>query len=238
MSALRYRLRSLPRFYARRYNSNNIETTPHTPRSPQCPPPSRLQARHEAQEGTTALNLPLNPPGGGPGGGGPGGGTFTFTNSPILDAMLTTAIGLGAGKRICPTYLTILSAQYGVPSLHWRRCIRQMVQDKRLEQSTSPLTFSTSTPDAFVPRQMEKAFAAGYDPALELTKVHMPTEIDSNGRVIDDTCSDHGPWTEYLRRKEQDAVDRIVHGRELGHYFMLLGPKVSAQFFLSSCLQY
>lgn len=35
-----------------------------------------------------------------------------------------------------------------------------------------------------------------------------------------------GPWTQHLRRKEQDAVDQIVHGAETGHYFMLLGPKV------------
>lgn len=30
-----------------------------------------------------------------------------------------------------------------------------------------------------------------------------------------------------LRRKEQDIIDHIIHGHEPGHYFMLLGPKVS-----------
>ena len=66
------------------------------PRSPPSAPP---QTRHEAHEGTFAINVPYNPPGGGPG-GGPGGAAagFTFTNSPFLDAILTTAIGLGAGK--------------------------------------------------------------------------------------------------------------------------------------------
>ena len=35
-----------------------------------------------------------------------------------------------------------------------------------------------------------------------------------------------GPWTQHLRRKEQDLVDSIVHGAETGHYYMFLGPKV------------
>lgn len=106
--------------HARRYtvnNNNNIkELAPHNkpgppPRNTPSPQP---QVRHEAHEGTTVLNVPYNPPGGGPGGSIPGGGAFSFTNSPILDAMLTTAIGLGAGKRICLTHLTTL-AQYSVP---------------------------------------------------------------------------------------------------------------------------
>ena len=37
---------------------------------------------------------------------------------------------------------------------------------------------------------------------------------------------DDEPWTQHMRRKEQDSVDRIIHGHERGHYFMLLGPKV------------
>lgn len=64
------------------------------PRSPPSAPP---QTRHEAHEGTSAINIPYNPPGGGPAGAAAG---FTFTNSPVLDAILTTAIGLGAGKFI------------------------------------------------------------------------------------------------------------------------------------------
>ena len=71
---------------------------------------------------------------------------------------------------------------------------------------------------------MEKAFAAGYDPALELAKCHIPRRSDSDGEAI------HGDfdydWTEHLRRKEQDAVDHIIQGQEYGHYFLLLGPKV------------
>ncbi|KAG2015592.1 hypothetical protein CC2G_008849 [Coprinopsis cinerea AmutBmut pab1-1] len=58
------------------------------------PVPTPPGARHEVHEGTAALSAPYNPPGGG--GPGAGGGGFTFTNSPVLDAVLTTFIGLGA----------------------------------------------------------------------------------------------------------------------------------------------
>ena len=91
------------------------------------------------------------------------------------------------------------------------------------------------TIDAFVLQQMEKAFAAGYDPSLELAKSHFPERTDSNGETVDG--DDHDPcWTEHLRRKEQDTVDHIIHGIEHGHYFMLLGPKVIALFY-NSCSQ-
>lgn len=33
---------------------------------------------------------------------------------------------------------------------------------------------------------------------------------------------------EHLRRKEQDVLDRIIHGAESGHYYMILGCKVRA----------
>ncbi|THH33035.1 hypothetical protein EUX98_g1147 [Antrodiella citrinella] len=70
--------------------------------------------------------------------------------------------------------------------------------------------------------KIELAFAAGYDPALELAShgktrdPHIPEDIDWD---MD------GPWTQHLRRKEQDLLDSIVHGAETGHYYMLLGPK-------------
>ena len=122
-TVLRRRILSLPRSYARLYTTNNTlsesRVTPRrspfrAPTQPQTrreapvtprriPPraPTQPQTRHEVQEGTTALNVPFNPPGGGPGGNIPGGGgVFTFTKSPILDAILTTALGLAAGKSI------------------------------------------------------------------------------------------------------------------------------------------
>lgn len=75
--------------------------------------------------------------------------------------------------------------------------------------------------------KIEDAFAAGYDPALELAKNHSvkPTrsgEVDAIGIG----SGEDEPWTQHLRRKEQDLIDSIVHGNEPGHYFMLLGPKV------------
>lgn len=65
---------------------------------------------------------------------------------------------------------------------------------------------------------MEKAFSAGYDPALELASnkkqvVHPSDEIDEQSL--------------YIRRREQDLVDRIISGKETGHYWMFLGSKVS-----------
>lgn len=57
---------------------------------------------------------------------------------------------------------------------------------------------------------MEKAFEAGYDPALEVA------------RHGEDDAEEH------LRRDEQDYVDRIIAGEDKGHYFLFLGPKVNA----------
>jgi hypothetical protein len=122
------RILSLPRYYTRLYttNNNNLESPapqrvtprqnpppttepPHkahvTPRRSPPHPPTQPETRHEAHEGTTALNVPFNPPGGGPGGNIPGGGG-AFTKSPILDAILATALGLGAGNSIEQTHLT------------------------------------------------------------------------------------------------------------------------------------
>ena len=64
---------------------------------------------------------------------------------------------------------------------------------------------------------MEKAFAPGYDPALELATHHIKyseEDVDAS-------------WTNRLSRKEQGAIDNIIHGHEAGHYYMLLGPKAS-----------
>ncbi|KAI5121443.1 hypothetical protein M0805_009552, partial [Coniferiporia weirii] len=63
--------------------------------------------------------------------------------------------------------------------------------------------------------KMEKAFDAGYDPALDVA-TH-----SKNGDALDD--QDHE--TKHLRRREQDLVDRIISGQEKGHYWMLLGSK-------------
>ncbi|KAJ7106059.1 hypothetical protein C8R43DRAFT_1046057 [Mycena crocata] len=82
-------------------------------------------------------------------------------------------------------------------------------------------------------RKIEDAFAAGYDPALELaTYQHKPQTESSTleDDPIDELDFDaEGPWTQHLRRKEQDWIDAIVQGNEPGHYFVLLGPKGSGK---------
>ncbi|KZV73988.1 hypothetical protein PENSPDRAFT_648388 [Peniophora sp. CONT] len=74
--------------------------------------------------------------------------------------------------------------------------------------------------------KIEKAFEGGYDPALELA-VHAKKNAESRNfsEAIDELEVEDGPWTKHLRRREQDILDLIIHGKEHGHYFMLLGAK-------------
>lgn len=82
---------------------------------------------------------------------------------------------------------------------------------------------------------MELAFAAGYDPALELA-THSAQQVDIvddlDEVAFDSELSEPRTWSGHLRRREQDWIDRIVHGTETGHYFVLLGPKASRHLFL------
>ena len=92
-----------------------------------------------------------------------------------------------------------------------------------------------------IPGKMELAFAAGYDPALELAnraanKLPSPSPTDATSTSPGLSTTDKseaeggmGWWeTPPLRRDDQDTLDRIVHGDESGRYFMILGPKVRA----------
>ena len=83
--------------------------------------------------------------------------------------------------------------------------------------------------------QIEKAFAAGYDPALELAKnaIKKPAETTESSSAESLDWDLEGPWTQHLRRAEQDLIDRIIQGKEVGHYFILLGPKVRVCAFCS-----
>ncbi|KAH9073103.1 hypothetical protein EDB83DRAFT_2505394 [Lactarius deliciosus] len=75
--------------------------------------------------------------------------------------------------------------------------------------------------------KIEQAFQGGYDPALELV-VHAKNSMRSprTADAIDELeIQENGPWTEHLRRKEQDFLERVIHGAETGHYFMILGCK-------------
>jgi hypothetical protein len=75
--------------------------------------------------------------------------------------------------------------------------------------------------------QMEKSFDAGYDPTLSLANLRVdPKKANGTKTIIDDEFDPEEPWTQHLRREEQDTIDAIIQGTEPGHYFMLLGPKV------------
>ncbi|KAK0454662.1 hypothetical protein EV421DRAFT_433248 [Armillaria borealis] len=79
--------------------------------------------------------------------------------------------------------------------------------------------------------KIEKAFEPGYDPALEVATEHNKSSvIEEGGSGLDDVdMNSDVPWTQHLRRKEQDRIDKIVQGAEPGHYFVLLGPKGSGK---------
>jgi len=78
---------------------------------------------------------------------------------------------------------------------------------------------------------MEDAFSPGYDPALELAthsakSRHKAQQERQDRPDLELEIEDSESWTEHLRRKEQDVIDLIVKGEEVGHYYVLLGPKV------------
>ncbi|KAF8342634.1 uncharacterized protein EI90DRAFT_3149750 [Cantharellus anzutake] len=64
--------------------------------------------------------------------------------------------------------------------------------------------------------KIEEAFSPGYDPVLELAD-----HSDAKGISV----SGEGQQGDYMRRPEQDLIDSIMRGHEIGHYFMLMGPK-------------
>ncbi|KAH7875390.1 uncharacterized protein C8R40DRAFT_1170476 [Lentinula edodes] len=75
-------------------------------------------------------------------------------------------------------------------------------------------------------KNIELAFEPGYDPALEVARHYDTTHKDAALGLED---PDSVPWTEHLRRREQDRIDRMVKGEEVGHYYVLLGPKGSGK---------
>ncbi len=108
----------------RKIVASSVVSSTSAPRA--LPDPGPPPVRHEVQEGTASINMPFNPPGGGPA-AAPGG--FTFTNSPVLDAILTTAIGLAAGKYQACQYLSP-TLIHNVASLRGRHPVREMVQEE------------------------------------------------------------------------------------------------------------
>ncbi|KAK7472470.1 hypothetical protein VKT23_000584 [Stygiomarasmius scandens] len=147
------------------------------------------RVRHEVHEGSEAINIPFNPPGGGAGPNvGGSGSSFKFSGNPLIDAAVTTVIGLG------------MVFMGGVAYVQW---YKKNVLDK-----------------------MELAFEPGYDPALEIaTNIYKKRDRDESEVEFEV----EPPWTQHLRRREQDLIDRIVQGEEPGHYYVLLGPKGSGK---------
>jgi hypothetical protein len=85
---------------------------------------------------------------------------------------------------------------------------------------------------------MEKAFAAGYDPALELathySKQQQVVEDALDELTFDQNAVQQEMMSDHMRRREQDWIDRIVHGADTGHYYVLLGPKVRCRLSLNN----
>ncbi|GJN92107.1 hypothetical protein Rhopal_005136-T1 [Rhodotorula paludigena] len=61
-------------------------------------------------------------------------------------------------------------------------------------------------------RKIERAFARGYDPVLELARA---TARESDGTVRKGR----------VRRKEQDYIDKVINGEISGEYLLIMGPK-------------
>ncbi|ORY32864.1 hypothetical protein BCR39DRAFT_557421 [Naematelia encephala] len=59
---------------------------------------------------------------------------------------------------------------------------------------------------AHVLHRIERAFAPGYDPALEVSTLQ-------------------GPDASHIRRAEQPLIDSIVRGEHAGGYYLMIGPK-------------
>ncbi|KAH7883207.1 hypothetical protein F5I97DRAFT_1930780 [Phlebopus sp. FC_14] len=149
-------------------------------------PPPRSQQADTTSETRTDASPREDQPRSSPSlaGSGTAASLFPISNSPLLDAALTTILGLG---------IVFIG---GIAYISW---YKKNVLDK-----------------------IEKAFAPGYDPALELANNGEELKSPPNGL---DSDGDDGPWTEHLRRQEQDWIDDIIKGRTRGHYYFLIGPK-------------
>jgi len=74
--------------------------------------------------------------------------------------------------------------------------------------------------------KIEQAFQGGYDPALELAvQARHSLENQHTADATEDVDVMHDTLTVHLRRKEQDIIDRIIHGDEGGRYFLIFGCK-------------
>jgi len=71
-------------------------------------------------------------------------------------------------------------------------------------------------------RKIAIAFEPGYDPVLELDRA---THSNRFHTAREDSEAEGELHDAHLRRSEQGLVDRIIDGKEVGHYYLLLGAK-------------
>lgn len=78
-------------------------------------------------------------------------------------------------------------------------------------------------------RKIRIAFKAGYDPVLELDSANEEVKAESARRAAQvESELEHFPHVDaHLRRDEQELIDRIIDGKEQGHYYLLMGRKCS-----------
>ncbi|EIW52035.1 uncharacterized protein TRAVEDRAFT_40788 [Trametes versicolor FP-101664 SS1] len=77
--------------------------------------------------------------------------------------------------------------------------------------------------------KIEKAFAAGYDPTLALSANATGKSGRSRAGASGGERTRHiqgaSRSTQHVRRGQQDEIDSAIQGKEVGRYFVLLGPK-------------
>lgn len=74
---------------------------------------------------------------------------------------------------------------------------------------------------------MEKAFEPGADPALTLANQGIKSEHHNTALTTYEEELESLGNVSSVRRQEQDLIDSMIHGKEHGHYFLVMGPKVS-----------
>lgn len=79
---------------------------------------------------------------------------------------------------------------------------------------------------------MEIAFEPGGDPALLLANHGISSGSLLKGTsesllATSEVSEESLAWIDSVRREEQAVIDSIIHGKEHGHYFLIMGPKAS-----------
>lgn len=68
-------------------------------------------------------------------------------------------------------------------------------------------------------QKMERAFEPGNEPVLALVGEDKPLPLGEDEEMVEDG-NEH-----WIKRYEQDQIDKIIHGKERGNYHLLIGEK-------------